>query len=81
MIWLALGVRTTSIPNESDAAAALRAWQVESCVSFGFSGWALWSWDTAEHDALGFPHRYALRDNGLVNQALAPVNRPDPCGN
>lgn len=70
--------RTTSIPDEADAAADLKGWQIESC-NFGITGWALWSWDTAEHDTLGFPHWYALRGTGLVNQELAPANRPDPC--
>ncbi len=73
--------RTNSILLESDAAAALKAWQVESCSSFGFSGWALWSWDGFEQDGMGFPHWYATRGAGLVNQALSPANRPDPCQN
>jgi hypothetical protein len=73
--------RTNSILLESDAAAALKAWQIESCASFGFSGWALWSWDGFEQDAMGFPHWYAVRGTGLVKQVLSPVSRPDPCQN
>jgi hypothetical protein len=70
--------RVASFPLEADAAAALKQWQVDSC-QYGITGWLLWSWDTAEHDDLGFPHWYALRESGLVGQVLAPTIRPDPC--
>jgi hypothetical protein len=72
--------RTNSILLESDAADELKAFQVESC-SFGISGWALWTWDGFEQDAMGFPHWYALRGTGLVNRALSPAIRLDPCQN
>lgn len=70
--------RTAVFPLEVDAAASLKQWQIDSC-HYGITGWLLWSWDTAEHDTLGFPHWYALRDSGLVSQVLAPTIRPDPC--
>ncbi len=67
-----------SFSLESDAAAALKQWQVDSCQFF-INGWMLWTWDTAEQDSMGFAHWYAVRGSGLVGQTLAPATRPDPC--
>ena len=66
---------STSWYNSAQAAAqALRDWQIESC-RFGFDGWLLWTWDTEE--ARG--HWNALSEGGVIEKALAPVSRPDPC--
>lgn len=58
----------------TEAANMLVDWQVQSC-QYGFDGWLLWSWDIYEnHDFYS-----ARTGNGQIGQALAPVNRPDPC--
>ncbi len=57
-----------------DAASALQSWQVGSC-QYTFKGWLLWTWDSDEQTELW----NALSAAGEINQALSPVNRPDPC--
>ena len=47
---------------------------MESC-DYGYDGWLLWTWDTEEQTDF----YNGLTGEGQVNQALAPVNRPDPC--
>jgi hypothetical protein len=66
-------------PTVSQAAEALRAWQIESC-RYGFDGWLFWTWDTTEAAEGEPPLWNALSDGGVIAQALAPKNRPDPCG-
>jgi hypothetical protein len=56
------------------ASHALHDWQVESC-QYDFDGWLLWTWDTDEQPELW----NGLSDGEVINQALAPKNRPDPC--
>jgi hypothetical protein len=56
------------------AAAALQQWQFESCV-WGFDGWLLWTWDTDEQAALW----NGLSAGGVIERALAPRLRVDPC--
>lgn len=60
--------------SAASAAMALHDWQVESC-SHGFDGWLLWTWDGEEQ----WDFYNGLTEGGLINQALAPVARPDPC--
>jgi hypothetical protein len=63
--------------NYSSAARGARAladWQVESC-EYGFDGWLVWHWDTAEDQALW----NGLSGDEAIAQALAPLNQPDPC--
>jgi Cellulase (glycosyl hydrolase family 5)/F5/8 type C domain len=68
------GMATGSASSAADAAASLMDWQVQSC-DYGFDGWLLWSWDIYEnHDFYS-----AQTDQGQIGQALAPINRPDPC--
>ena len=68
------GVSHASISTEAKAAQVLHDWQVESC-QFGFDGWLLWTWDTDEQ-----PDFYnGLGGEGLINEALKPASRPDPC--
>ncbi len=68
------GAARSSYADEAAAARALHDWQVESC-KYGFDGWLLWTYDTEEQ-----PEFYSgLSGKGLIDQALIPVNRPDPC--
>jgi endo-1,4-beta-mannosidase len=68
------GAARSSYGSVSQAARALRDWQVESCDN-GFDGWLLWTWDTEEQG--GFCS--GLAEEGQFNRELAPVHRPDPC--
>ena len=68
------GAARSSYATEAGAARALHDWQVESC-NYGFDGWLLWTWDTEEQTDF----YNGLTGDGLINQALAPSNRPDPC--
>jgi hypothetical protein len=47
---------------------------VDSC-QYGFDGWLLWTWDSDEQTDF----YNGLADDSLINEALAPANRPDPC--
>jgi len=60
--------------SASWVAQDLQDWQVASC-SHGFDGWLLWTWDSSEQPELW----NALDAEELINQALSPQNRPDPC--
>jgi hypothetical protein len=62
-------------PDSASAATALRDFQVLSCVEYGFTGWLAWTWDTTEQPELFS----VLEDNGMINNALAPVVRTNPC--
>ena len=68
------GAVRSSFSTESAAARALHDWQIESC-QYGFDGWLLWTWNG--HEQVEFFN--GLGGNGWINQALAPINRPDPC--
>ena len=68
------GAARGSYATAAGAALALHDWQVDSC-NYGFDGWLLWTWDTDEQTDF----YNGLADGGLINQALAPANRPNPC--
>ncbi|MFH2101860.1 MAG: cellulase family glycosylhydrolase [Chloroflexota bacterium] len=68
------GAARSSYSSAAVAAQALHDWQVDSC-QYGFNGWLLWTWDSDEQTDF----YNALVDESQINQALAPVNRPDPC--
>jgi hypothetical protein len=68
------GAARGSYATAAGAALALHDGQVGSC-NYGFDGWLLWTWDTDEQTDF----YNGLADGGLINQALAPANRPDPC--
>jgi hypothetical protein len=53
------------------AAAALQAWQAESC-NYGFDGWFMWNWSI-------FDFWTPMEDAGQVGAALSPGQNPDPC--
>lgn len=61
-------------PSASEAAQAFLGWQADSC-QYGFDGWILWLRGSEEHTALW----NGLSEGGVINDALAPVNRADPC--
>jgi hypothetical protein len=63
-----------SFESATRAATAFTSWQQQSCA-YGVDGWLLWTWDTNEQPDLW----NALMGGGLIEQALAPKNRPDPC--
>jgi len=64
----------SSYPQVTDAAAALQAWQIQSC-GYNFQGWLVWTWDTREQPELW----NAISTSGVISQALSPVARPNPC--
>ena len=68
------GAFTWAYPLASDAAAGLQDWQIQSCA-YNFDGWLLWTWDTNEQPEIW----NALSNGGVINQALSPISRPDPC--
>lgn len=68
------GAFKSAFPSIEGAAQALVDWQVESC-RYGFDGWLLWTWDDDTNGEV-IP---GTASGGLINDALSPVNRPDPC--
>jgi hypothetical protein len=62
-------------PNADAGLAAMKALQSGSCA-YGIDGWLLWTWDT---DESGESLWNATDAGGLLANALAPTNRPDPC--
>jgi hypothetical protein len=60
--------------SATQAATALSSWQKQSCA-YGIDGWLLWTWDTEEQPDLW----NALSSGGVIERALAPKSRPDPC--
>jgi hypothetical protein len=68
------GAFTWAFPLLSDAAAGLQSWQIQSCA-YNFKGWLMWTWDTDEQPELW----NALSGGGVINQALSPASRPNPC--
>ena len=63
-------------PSSTTAAQVFQQWEADSC-QYGFSGWFLWNWDIEIQP--GGPYWSALSGDGIINRALRPVNRPDPC--
>ena len=69
------GVAKAIFPNLQDAAAILESQQTQSC-SFGFVGWALWTWDTTSQTP---PLWTATELSGGINGVVAPGGRPRIC--
>ena len=44
--------------------------------AYDIDGWMLWTWDTNEQPDLW----NAISDGNVIDQALSPKTRPDPCG-
>jgi hypothetical protein len=83
VVMAEFGELQSDYPVESTAATVAHDWQVQSC-SYGFKGWVWFTWDTtnAEYDLVGGPRYWsATTGSGLINQALAPALRQDPCAN
>lgn len=68
---------TVQFAPETIAAQILQNWQTQSC-QFGFSGWLLWTWDPYD-DPSGNPFWSAIGGKGILDLALAPIIRADPC--
>ena len=70
-----LGALKSAYPSLDEAPYGLQDWQRDSC-RFGVDGWLVRTWDTEED-----PARWnALSGGGTIERALAPAQRPDPCG-
>lgn len=59
--------------SEALAARAMQDWQVESC-QYGLDGWLFWTYDMPDQVFYN-----SVSGSGQIDEALAPVNRPDPC--
>ena len=69
-----MGAFKRDFGTDAEAADALVAWQRMSCA-YGIDGWLLWTWDSIEQPDLW----NARSGGGVIERALAPNNRPDPC--
>jgi hypothetical protein len=58
--------------SPAEGAAGLVAWQVESCNAV--QGWLLWLEADTNDEVWG-----GAEDGGVIDQALSPQERPDPC--
>lgn len=72
------GAYRPAMSNITAAANELAKTQVQSC-SYGIKGWLLWTWDKPPALAATFRYWTTMESGGIVNGALAPVARPDPC--
>jgi hypothetical protein len=75
IIMAEYGAFKNAVPAIAEAATALKSWQIGGC-GYQLRGWLLWTWDTpqAASDIWN-----ATDGDGSINNALAPVNRPNPC--
>ncbi|HVD26358.1 MAG TPA: discoidin domain-containing protein [Gaiellaceae bacterium] len=72
------GAPTAAYPPLYAAAEALQTWQAQSCPA-GFDGWLLWTWDSTGQ-LPGEPAVWnGAAGGGLLQRALAPSLRPNPC--
>jgi Cellulase (glycosyl hydrolase family 5) len=69
-----MGAYRSAYPTPAQAASALQSWQHASC-SYGVDGWLVWTWDTEDQPELW----NALSGGGVIESALSPRSRPDPC--
>jgi F5/8 type C domain-containing protein/cellulase (glycosyl hydrolase family 5) len=69
-----MGAAKFAYPRLDEAVYPLLAWQHDSCA-YGIDGWLTWTWDTDEQPELW----NALSGGGVIERALAPSLRPDPC--
>ncbi len=57
-------------------AVAMKDIQISSCVSYGFQGWLLWTWDCDECPG----GLWTMTGNGgAINGVLSPAVRSSPC--
>jgi hypothetical protein len=73
-----VGAFKFAYPTPSDAERILRSVQADSCP-YGIDGWLHWSWDTTEFGTGEFPLWEGSALGGLIDLALGPRLRPDPC--
>jgi hypothetical protein len=72
------GAPTSTYSTAASATEALQTWQAQSCP-LGFDGWMLWTWD-ASGTLDGEPEFWnAQAGAGLLERALSPDLRVDPC--
>ncbi|MBN1977946.1 MAG: hypothetical protein JW918_11145 [Anaerolineae bacterium] len=64
-------------PSEESAARAIQEWVAESC-EYGFDGWLYWGLYRAP-EAIGDATWGFLDGEGLMMEALSPVEQPDLC--
>lgn len=69
-----MGASKLAFGTNEAAASALVDWQRRSCA-YGIDGWLLWTWDSGEQPDLW----NALSGGGVIERALAPNYRRDPC--
>ena len=69
-----VGALRSSFPTLDAGAEALLDWTRQTC-RLGFDGWLAWTWDTEEQPEFW----NALSGGGVIERALAPSLRPDPC--
>ena len=72
------GAYKYAYPTPVDAERVLRSVEADSCP-FGIDGWAHWSWDTTEWGTGELPLWEGSASGFLIDQALGPRLRPDPC--
>lgn len=73
-----MGAPTAAYSASYSAAEALQTWQAQSCP-LGIDGWLMWTWDTTGQ-LPGEPAMWnAQGGGGLLERALAPSIRVDPC--
>jgi plastocyanin len=65
-------------PTPQDGQLALLAVEADSCP-YGIDGWTHWSWDTSEYGTGELPQWEGSAAGGVIDQALSPQLRPDPC--
>jgi len=66
----------TGFSSSVSAARALQKWQIASC-QVGFDGWVLWL--PSQENSRGVWS--GAWDENIINDRLAPINRPEPCRN
>ena len=72
------GAYKFAYPTPPDAELILRSVEADSCP-FGIDGWLHWSWDTTEWGTGELPLWEGSASGALIDQALGPAQRPDPC--
>jgi len=65
-------------PTPDDAQEILTSVEADSCP-YGIDGWLHWSWNTTEFGPAEQPLWEGSASGGLIDQALGPRLRPDPC--
>ena len=73
------GALNSGYASASQAALTLQAWQMNSCNTYSFKGWLLWTWDTEPAEQVPPPFYTAVDGGGAIEHALAPAIRPNPC--